>query len=269
VTEKASLHDPFAKLRRAHHHLEALYGEFNRSVGLKTHTLAVEEGKEPRTYILKARNLPDLPPDWGLILGDFANNLRSALDHLVWQLVILSGARPGRHNQFPICLREARYWGSKKDGIRSVREHRLKGVDEDYRTPIDTVQPYLRGRDPHLSMLAGLRDLSNFDKHQVIQAAFRMLLEPKPEHFEVISSDENAAVEVTAMPWQRLENEAAVCQVRIISSAPDAKVGIRSDLPIGIGFGEIGIRIDGLGPLYEFVRDFLKSFTAVLGDPLR
>jgi hypothetical protein len=269
VTEKASLHGPVAKLRRAHHHLEVLYGEFNRSVGPETHTLAVEAGEEPRTYILKERNLPDLPPDWGLIVGDFANNLRSALDHLVWQLVILSGARPGRHNQFPICLREVSYWGSKKDGIRSEREHRLKGVDEKYRTPIDAVQPYRQGGDPRMSTLAALRDLSNFDKHQVIQTAFRMLLEPKPEHFEVVSSDENAEVEVTAMPWKRLENEAEVCQLRIISRDLDAKLGIRSELPIAIAFGESGILMDGLGPLYEFVRDFLKNFTAVLGDPLR
>lgn len=37
-----------------------------------------------------------------VICGDAIHNLRSALDHLVWQLVLAEGNKPDRWNQFPI-----------------------------------------------------------------------------------------------------------------------------------------------------------------------
>jgi hypothetical protein len=46
----------------------------------------------------------------------------------------------------------------------------------------------------------------------------------------------------------------------IITSDPNAKVQMKGGLPIAVGFGEVGISADGLGPLYEWVRDFIRSF---------
>jgi hypothetical protein len=40
--------------------------------------------------------IPDAPPvhKWGLVVGDVLHNLRSALDHLAWQLVLANGKSP-------------------------------------------------------------------------------------------------------------------------------------------------------------------------------
>jgi hypothetical protein len=258
VTEKASLEGSLAKLGRAHHHLECLYSSYNRDVAPQTHDLTRYDGDEPGTYIFKAEGLPKLPSDWSLIVGDFAHNLRSALDHLVWQLVILSGlSEPGRDNQFPICKSGTRYWCSRKKGeAPSVRDRTLRGVAEKYRTPIDAAQPYRRGTSPEQTFLAGLDDLSNFDKHRVIQAAFTAVLELTKEDFIVVGSDEGSIVKVAYEPWQRLEDGAEVIRVEVMP--PDAKVRMKAGIPIAIGFGETGVAIAGLGPLYEFVRDFIK-----------
>jgi hypothetical protein len=35
---------------------------------------------------------------------------------------------------------------------------------------------------------------------------------------------------------------------------------MKAGLAVAVGFGETGIRIEGLGPLYEWVRDFVRSF---------
>ena len=52
-----------------------------------------------------------MPVRWPIEVGEFVHNLRSALDHLVWQLAVAhrdcAGLRagdacPGRHNRFPI-----------------------------------------------------------------------------------------------------------------------------------------------------------------------
>jgi hypothetical protein len=181
VAQIASLEGPLAKLGRAHHHLECLYSEYNRSVGPQRHDLTRYDGDEPRTYVFKAEGLPELPASWGLIVGDFAQNLRSTLDHLVWQLVILSGAEPGGDNQFPITTSGTRYWCAqhRKNGTTtpSIRERMLRGVAEKYRTPIDAAQPYRRGQNPKLTFLAGLNDLSNTDITQREQAGPEELAE--------------------------------------------------------------------------------------------
>jgi len=258
---RPSLDGPRAKLRRAHHHLEGLYDDFNRTVGPQQHSLVREDGDEPRTHIFRAQNVPPLPPDWGLIVGDFAHNLRSALDHLVWQLVLLSGSKPGRDNQFPICSAGTRYWCSKKDGTPSVRDRSLRGVAEQYRTPIDAVQPYRRGQDTELAFLSGLADLSNFDKHRVIQTAYSATHSISEEAFDVICPDDDAVVQITSTPGTRLEDGAEIARVRVLRPEdPETKVYVKANIPMAVGFGETRIPIDGLAPLYVFVRDFIESY---------
>ena len=116
-----------------------------------------------------------------------------------------------------------------------------------------------------LSFLAGLNDLSNFDKHRVIQAAFSATLEPTPDDFDVISRDGEGFVYVAMKPGTRLENGAEVMRTEIITNDPKAEVKMKANLPIAIGFGETRIRLDGLGPMYEFVRDYIKSFSGFFG----
>jgi hypothetical protein len=78
----------------------------------------------------------DARRDFGIIVGDIAHNLRSSLDHLVWQLVLQNRRLPSRRNQFPIMV-TSRAWdeiierkpsppGDKKLPSRKY----LKGVGE-------------------------------------------------------------------------------------------------------------------------------------------
>src|SRR5439155_21053237 len=53
-------------------------------------------------YVFRVRIFEEPDPRWGLIAGDFVHNIRSALDYLAWQLVILNGKRPNSAVQFPI-----------------------------------------------------------------------------------------------------------------------------------------------------------------------
>jgi hypothetical protein len=51
--------------------------------------------------------LQPVPPELGLILGDFVHNVRSALDYVMWELVP-DGSR-GSHTQFPISESEKKW----------------------------------------------------------------------------------------------------------------------------------------------------------------
>jgi hypothetical protein len=44
-------------------------------------------------------NPPDLPTEWVLLVGDFAANARSALDHLAWQLALRNTWRASREKK--------------------------------------------------------------------------------------------------------------------------------------------------------------------------
>jgi hypothetical protein len=55
-------------------------------------------------------DIDPMPPIWGLMLGDIANNLRSALDQLAWAIVTRGRKPPAtlskrqrRQVYFPIC----------------------------------------------------------------------------------------------------------------------------------------------------------------------
>jgi hypothetical protein len=235
--ERPSLRGCDAKVERAREHLKTLYKEIDAFIESEPHEIVSEFDAETLTRIVRLRVLRE--PDetaWAVLLGDFLHNLRSALDHLVWQLVLLNGAEPGAHNQFPISSRRDTYWRAKKDGAPSVRDHRLRGVAEAHRRVIDEVQPYRRGADAQKDPLAILRQLSNVDKHQVLHAALIAVVEPNPDAFAAEGDERGVAeFEFNSGP---LEDGAEVLRIRVRSDNPNAHVHVKAPISMGIGFGE-------------------------------
>ena len=96
-------------------------------------------------------------------LGEIFYNLRSALDHLVWQLVLANGKTPGRDNSFPIIKNEDD-WQTQKTGKRWM----LKGVSQSAEDTIQCLQPYTGGIYFQFNVAAfrALHSLYNIDKHR-------------------------------------------------------------------------------------------------------
>jgi hypothetical protein len=93
--------------------------------------------------------------------GDVVNNLRSALDHLVFQLIDVHSpnAAPEVFERcaFPICKNQAAYEKGKRQG-------RLEGMSPSAIRLIDTSKPYKGGNDA----LWILNELNNICKHRLI-----------------------------------------------------------------------------------------------------
>jgi hypothetical protein len=119
-------------------------------------------GTELQAFLERSDPEPS-PLHLGVIVGDFLHNLRCVLDHLVWQLVELNGAKPGKHNQFPIFDTPKAY--KEKAG------RYLRGVHPDHEALIETFQPYHLDGDPSYHYLAVLRNLSDIDKHRFVHPA--------------------------------------------------------------------------------------------------
>ena len=58
---------------------------------------------DPNTgdQVFKFRVRAPIPVDLSLVIGDAVHNLRSALDHLAWQLVLANGQTPTTQTAYP------------------------------------------------------------------------------------------------------------------------------------------------------------------------
>ena len=99
----------------------------------------------------------NIPIDWPVSVGEIAYNLRSSLDHLVWQLVLHNGRTPTTANQFPIFQDEDKY--------KTAARRQLKGVSAPSRKVIEGLQPY-QENDWIGAYLWILQCICNIDKHR-------------------------------------------------------------------------------------------------------
>jgi hypothetical protein len=97
-----------------------------------------------------------LPFDSLSIAGDIIQNLRSALDHLAYQLVLANGASPTRDTFFPI--------GKDRAAYERMKAGCVKGMRADAKKAIDRVKPYGGGNDA----LWSLHMLNIMDKHRLL-----------------------------------------------------------------------------------------------------
>jgi hypothetical protein len=106
--------------------------------------------------------------DWAGLTGDAIHNLRSALEHLAWQIVDANGGSVGRNIKFPIYRDEADYRSWRT--ARGRRADPFAGVDPRVISAIEAVQPYQRpnGLDPTDHPLAVLNSFWNTDKHEIL-----------------------------------------------------------------------------------------------------
>jgi hypothetical protein len=151
------------KVVRAYGHMKALNREVDTALDRQPNAVVaqIEPDSGDKVYSADMRWQP--PPEWGLLLGDFVHNLRSALDHMVWDLVLLNpdSADPDRHTEFPI------YWDPAQYGLPHEAARKLRGIVPQAVDLIEEVQPY-HAPNPKRSPLWGLRELDIADKHRTL-----------------------------------------------------------------------------------------------------
>jgi hypothetical protein len=150
----ASLNSVQLKLVRAEAHLKAIV-ELLDGFSIGQVELIAEDDKATQTGFLRV-HLPKPPDQLSLMAADFLYNIRSALDHLVWQLVLANPPNtPNGKTAFPICSTPKNFEDAKK-------RKRLDGISENAKAMIESFQPY-EGRKQTLRILSTLHET---DKHQ-------------------------------------------------------------------------------------------------------
>jgi hypothetical protein len=147
------------KLHRGDRHLEELEREI--SVFLAQLPYAIVQGTEGEAVVGRFVVRLSPPVSWGVILGEAIGQYRSSLDHLIYQLALLTKDDP-KSTAFPICSTREQY----KESRRQYRYLR-----PEHQALVEAEQPF-HSDDPRRDELARLAAVDNASKHRVIPAIY-------------------------------------------------------------------------------------------------
>ena len=250
VNSPPTLEGVAAKLVRARSHFDKLGEVCDKAIKQSTGEPFVEREGDWEVVRVPVGEFPVWP---SIVSGDYVHNLRSALDHLAWQLVKVSGAKPGPWTSFPI-------YGDKNDFIRNVKERTnkrrpgpLEGIERDgpIWTLIESYQPYthtelppwlpadIPNRErwpPRFSHLAILTALNNVDKHRTIHG-FSVFPDKRRSINQSLSwNDEAVLVEQkNRESWEPLEDRAELARFRFRPGV-EPKVRVTGPIFLEAGF---------------------------------
>jgi hypothetical protein len=159
MSTKSRTHGIRLKIERAKEHIRDLDIAIQGFIADKPYRL----GAKPHAAIpwlqmtLYIAEIKPIPSRISLIVGDTIHNLRSALDHLMWQLVEAAGGKPDRNIYFPVSDGAHQYASMMGNG-------EIQKISKDARDIIEAIQPYVT-LDQTLWLL---HYLDIVDKHRLV-----------------------------------------------------------------------------------------------------
>jgi hypothetical protein len=243
------------KIERANQHANALKASIQRWLEDRPYELALDFDAQAGEYSLVIHVTRKIPPEWSVVAGEVIHNLRSALDHIIYDL------GPVERSEFPIFIDEDKFLNKGRGGGL----FQIRGVtNESARAFIKQLQPFRArkaGLDPTLHRFWILNELSNADKHRllnplgVITGAGRFRLNPGGQLTL-------APVEVRADG--PVEDGAVLARWRIrLPPGGKGHVTVEGDITYDVAFDEAGPARGG--PVSE-VLDDLGNFVFATRD---
>jgi hypothetical protein len=155
------------KLARAKEHINELHAQISTFVGNNPYSVVRKDDFQKGRHIIRIE-MNIMPDPIGLLVGELAFNLRSGLDHLAWQLGLLTTDKPSRNTAFPIYSTKPK---SPNDSFR----RKVANIPPIATDLIESLQPYHRGATFKDHLLWKLNRLCNIDKHQVIAISYTVV----------------------------------------------------------------------------------------------
>jgi hypothetical protein len=152
--------DPYRrKIDRAKLYVDSLEETFKRFTDAQRETVFSEFDAQTSTrrWIIDDPGQPD--PEWSLRIGEILYQLWSTLDHLVYELVEVSGStKHSNEHAFLIRSNRADFYCDSKSALRSVRPDLVDAIER--------AQPYNGWNGSGWNSLGRLFNLYNTDKHR-------------------------------------------------------------------------------------------------------
>ena len=197
-----------------------------------------------RKYVLRAIIREEPPRELGLAIGDAVQNMRHALDHLVYELSSPSARRDGK-TQFPVYDDRCRF--------EVLGAPLIKGISGDERTLIERLQPYQATYAARDHPLAILNRLANQDKHRVL-----LPLVAAVNHTGTWIGSTNADIQIIEFNPGPLKDNAKIMVFTATPHDPAEKVHVEPESGLQIQLADTGIVgmdvKELLGMLWHWVR---------------
>jgi hypothetical protein len=243
-----------AKLARATDHLNAFNAYAAAWLDESPYVFASKRYDNPPRFVFRIASIKPPDPQMGVIAGDLFHELRSAFDHVVWQLVEQNGGTPGDHLQFPI------FRGSPGNFYKATRDL-LRDVPLPARRHIKRMQPYVRGNGDKIQThpLTVVRAINNEDKHRVVLEAVAGI-EYSGTDIELPRNADVGEVDILLHWGGILRPGRRVATVRFEQLGPNPQMELQGRFNSDVAIGEIRLRLLNLPGLCGEIMRLLGSF---------
>jgi hypothetical protein len=232
------------KLEWAVTHLNTITVQAGRFIESDFNTPVGEEYEflDDGWVILKWGEIRPTPPTWPLLLGDYLQNLRATLDHMIYTIAADHGHPDPDHTQFPIYDALAKWVQDIEERDPSLRPSPVAGLPNKVIEDIKALQPFRHKRDKARKNdpLMRLLRMSNADKHRRLYAS--MLSTGKIQHLRFDPPGYIRILRKRIPPSGRAPKrgaEIARAQIEWLRDL-DTEVGARYKTPVQVAFGEQG-----------------------------
>lgn len=162
-----------AKIERARKSTDALQAVFERFYESKAYSIRQELDPQAGEKRLVFR-AGTLSLEWSVIIGEIAHNLRSALDHSIYELTCIETGHPLKRTEFPVFKDEAKYFALDKRSNPTPTSglFKIRGIKhEKRRAVIKGLQPFefKKTKPPDTwPVIALVHELNIADKHRTL-----------------------------------------------------------------------------------------------------
>ena len=161
-----------ARLDRAQEQTQVLQAEFHEFAARSPHAVReiydAETGRKRAEYLV----LEEFPDAWSAVVGEIAYDLRSALDHAVYDLTCIDNGAPLGHTGFPIFEDEARFdeLTTRGDPALGSGVFKIRGLNPYAKAAIRSLQPFeaRKAKPFEESPLSLLAELNAVDRQRTI-----------------------------------------------------------------------------------------------------
>jgi hypothetical protein len=256
-------------MRRSHTHFKALDDAIDEFTGRKPYEVVHDFESEPGNQLMRFEIRERPSPAWSPIVGDIVYNVRSALDHLAWQLVIRNERNPRSHRpQFPIFTRDPLDPSIYSDPEEAKRarvswKNQVRGMHKADVELLKRLQPYNGPDSPDDHPLARLNQLSNWDKHREFHFAGQAFMDYRIG----VKAMKDVRVKLLYLKsrGEGLKDGDIIARYGVVATGPNPKLDMNLKVFFDVAFGE-GSPLEGLGiketfpTLINHVMDIILEF---------
>jgi hypothetical protein len=243
-----------AKIGRAEHHFRDIDSALRLLIGsdpTANQPVIFDYESDGKEIIVRLTECKPIDPALPLMIGDCLHNLRSALDHLVYQLALKNGAAAIAADKtfFPIYLTQSAF-------NKRVEKLVKPFISSTALAEIEKCQPYSAYDVPAEADIWILNMLDIFDKHRLLVVAGQQCA-PTEFTLTIVATGQQRHEVIPEPKWKPVENGTELLRFRFADNPGKMRMQIK--LVTTIQFIKTGFAADGIG-----VQDALRQCIGIV-----